>query len=177
MGVTLQKSWQMNVFLGMLSDANQAQATFQKRPRLSRTNICLSWGFVRTLDLFFSSFFMSKLWRMQWHAEAKWSGYNRAEMLNEGRGQLRVTGWRRSNKHTPCILLFAPTVISTDGFIYLQVVCVSLSHRCVLFGLTLMRLSRGRLLYIWSNLSKQNLLSVWSLRRGQIMFSTSQPSV
>lgn len=103
------------------------------------------------LYLFFSPFFMSKLWRMQWHAEAKWSGYNGAEMLNGGRGRLRVTGWRRSNKYTPCILLFAPTVISTDGFISLQVVCVSLSRRCVLFGLTLMRLSRGRLLYICSN--------------------------
>lgn len=102
--------------------------------------------------LFFSPlFFMSKFWRMQWHAEAKWSGYNGAEMLNGGWGRFRVMGWRRSNKHIPCILLFAPTMISTDGFIYLQVVCVSLSSHCLLFGLTLMRLSRGRLLCVWSN--------------------------
>lgn len=55
---------------------------------------------------------------------AKWPGYNGAGMLNGGRGRSRVTGWRRSNKHTLCILLFAPTAISTDGLIYLQVVCV-----------------------------------------------------
>lgn len=94
---------------------------------------------------------MSKFWRMQWHAEAKWSGYNGAEMLNGGWGRLRVMGWRRSNKHKPCILLFAPTMISTDGFIYLSVVCVSLSSHCVLSGLTLMRLSRGSLLCVCSN--------------------------
>lgn len=144
----------MRQFLSMLNGANQAQAKIQKRTRSSRSDICLPWGFLRTLDFVFLSpffFFMSKLWRMQWHAEAKWSGYNGAEMLNGGWGRLRVTGWRRSNKHKPCILLFATTMISTDGFIYLQVVCVSLSSHCVLFGLTLMRLSRGSLLCVCSN--------------------------